>query len=158
MYRRSPARFALVSAIQNSIVVGGEECLIVITQDVTARQQAEEALHAATAAAEAAQREEEQRRHEAERREQIAVSLRDVLTILNSDRQVTTILEFISQQAGRLLSSDATAIYMTDADVASGGSKPHGSRPQRARRQDHLRSRLLLGFPLRSLLHMGSAV
>lgn len=111
-------RFCLVSS--EPIRLGSEECSIAITLDVTERRRAEEALRAATGAAEAAQREEERRRRDAERREQIAESLRDVLTILNSNRELKKTLDYITQQAGRLLSSDAAAIYTTDGDSVQG--------------------------------------
>ncbi|HEV2459206.1 MAG TPA: PAS domain S-box protein [Ktedonobacterales bacterium] len=109
-------RCCLVSA--EPIWLSGEECLITIVHDVTERERALEVLQAATEAAEAAKREEVQRRREAERREQVAGSLRDVLTILNSNRQVAKILEYIARQAGRLLESDAVAIYTTGVGEA----------------------------------------
>jgi PAS domain S-box-containing protein len=99
---------------------GTVESALTVTTEITDLKRAEIGLREATAVAQAAQREEALRRREAERREQIAESLRDVLTILNSDRQVTKILDFITRQAGRLLSSDAAAIYTTDSDTAPG--------------------------------------
>src|SRR6185437_1011147 len=76
-------------------------------------EQVAAALRAAMAA-EAARRAEERRRREAERHEQIAASLREVLAVLNSSQQATKILNFIAWQAAGLFSSDATAIYTTD--------------------------------------------
>lgn len=113
-----PPRQSRVTYIPEFAANGSVESVLGITTDITSLKQAEEALRAATATAEASRREEERRRCEAERREQIAASLRDVLTILNSDRQMPKILDFIVRQAGRLLGSEAAAIYMTDSGTA----------------------------------------
>jgi PAS domain S-box-containing protein len=97
---------------------GSVESVLGITTDITELKRIEEALRAAKTAAECAQHQELQRRSEVERRERIAESLRDVLTILNSDRQVTNVFEFISRQARRLLDCDATAIFALGSDLA----------------------------------------
>jgi signal transduction histidine kinase len=55
--------------------------------------------------------EQQARREEAERRHQIAESLRDILTVLNSSRPLEEILSHIVAQADRLLGADAGAIY-----------------------------------------------
>jgi len=54
---------------------------------------------------------EQDRRAEAERRRQVAEGLRDIVTILNSNRPLTEILDCIVAQAGRLMGPDAVAIY-----------------------------------------------
>lgn len=56
-------------------------------------------------------REEQARRRESERRRYVAEGLRDILAILNSNRPLQEILDYIVAQAGRLLGSDAVAIY-----------------------------------------------
>lgn len=99
---------------------GAVESVLSVTTEITDLKRTEEALRAATATAEAAQREAERRRGEAERRERIAASLRETLGMLNSDRQISKTLEYIAQQAGQLLGSNAVAIYMTDAGDAHG--------------------------------------
>jgi PAS domain S-box-containing protein len=48
---------------------------------------------------------------EAERRRQVAEGLREILTILNSRRSLGETLNFIVEQARRLLGSDAVAVY-----------------------------------------------
>jgi PAS domain S-box-containing protein len=53
----------------------------------------------------------EERTQEIERRRQVAESLRETLTILNSDRSNTEILDHIVGQAIPLLSANAAAIY-----------------------------------------------
>jgi two-component system nitrate/nitrite sensor histidine kinase NarX len=105
-------RICLVSS--EPIWLNGEESIITVCYDVTERMRAVQALAEATAALEVSKREEERRRHEAERREQIAESLRDVLAVVNSRRRITEVLEYIARQAGRLLDSDAVAIYTSD--------------------------------------------
>jgi PAS domain S-box-containing protein len=54
---------------------------------------------------------ERDRHAEAERRRQVAEGLREILTILNSKRSLDETLNFIVEQARRLLGSDAVAIY-----------------------------------------------
>ncbi len=63
-------------------------------------------------------RAEQDRRHEAEQRRQVAEGLRDVLTILNSDRSLEEILDYIVMQAGRLLGTDAVALFQIDREDA----------------------------------------
>lgn len=55
--------------------------------------------------------EEQERRHEAEQRRQVAEGLRDILTVLNSNRPLNEILDYIVTQASRLLGSDAVALF-----------------------------------------------
>ncbi len=57
---------------------------------------------------------EQERRQEAERRHHVAESLRDILTVLNSNRPLDEILDHIVAQAGHLLNSQAVAIYRLD--------------------------------------------
>lgn len=85
--------------------------IVAIIRDVTEIKRAELALRAANEAAEAAMRQEAERRHEAERKRQIAESLRDVMSLLNSERPLRDILERIALQANRLFKSQATAVY-----------------------------------------------
>lgn len=77
--------------------------------DITRRKQNEESL----------ERRVQERTREIERRRQVSDSLRDILTILNSDRPLDEILQHIVVQASQLLKADASAIYqMEDADTA----------------------------------------
>lgn len=48
---------------------------------------------------------------EVERRRQVAEGLRDVLTILNSNRPLDEVLDYIVTRAGRVLGTDAASIY-----------------------------------------------
>ncbi len=52
-----------------------------------------------------------QRTQEIERREQVAEGLQDILAVLNSNRSLEEILEYITCQAKRLLETEAVAIY-----------------------------------------------
>ena len=60
-----------------------------------------------------------ERMHEVERRSQVAESLRDILAVLNSDRPLQEVLEYIVTEASRLLQSDASAIYRLQQHDAS---------------------------------------
>jgi PAS domain S-box-containing protein len=72
-----------------------------IVRDVTERIQAYQLL----------ERRVEERTQEIERRRQVAESLRDIMTILNSNRPLSEILDSIVAQACRLLGTDAGAMY-----------------------------------------------
>ncbi|HZC79009.1 MAG TPA: histidine kinase, partial [Ktedonobacterales bacterium] len=102
------------------------ESVLAITTDVSALRRTEAALRVAKTAADVARQREEQRRREAELRGEIAESLREVLTILNSKRPLAEILHAITQQAGRLLGSAATAIYGT---YAGSGQRDETGQP-----------------------------
>jgi PAS domain S-box-containing protein len=65
----------------------------------------------------------EQRHREAERRRQIAEGLRDLVATVNSTRTLNEVLEEVAAQAGRLLGSDASAIYVPDN--RNGATKLH---------------------------------
>jgi len=72
-----------------------------IVRDVTERMEAYQMLEQRV----------EERTHEIERRRQVAEGLRDILTILNSNRPLDEILDSIIDQACRLLGTDAGAVY-----------------------------------------------
>ncbi len=52
-----------------------------------------------------------ERIHESEKRRQVAESLRDMLAILNSERRLEEILDYIAQEASRLLGAPSCAIF-----------------------------------------------
>ncbi len=54
---------------------------------------------------------EEERLKEIQRRHRVAEGLRDILTVLNSNRPLEEILDYIVAEASRLLEADAGAIY-----------------------------------------------
>jgi PAS domain S-box-containing protein len=72
-----------------------------IVRDITERMQAYQMLEQRV----------EERTHEIERRRQVAEGLRDIMTILNSNRPLDEILDSIIAQACRLLGTDAGAVY-----------------------------------------------
>ena len=80
----------------------GEDLMVIgsIT-DITRRKQIEVEL----------ERRVDERTREIERRRQVADGLRDILTVLNSNRSLEDILAHIAAQACRLLYADASAIY-----------------------------------------------
>jgi signal transduction histidine kinase/putative methionine-R-sulfoxide reductase with GAF domain len=75
--------------------------------------------------------EELERRKEAERRRQVAEGLRDILTILNSNRPLTETLEAIVSQAILLTGSDAGVIYRLDRKERSLAIEAHRNLPDR---------------------------
>jgi signal transduction histidine kinase len=97
------------------------EAAMVLATDLIGYEQAENQARAAEHAAQALayqqlERHVEERTHELERRRQVAESLRDILTVLNSDRPMAAILDAIVGQAARLLEADAVAIFQVSAD------------------------------------------
>lgn len=58
----------------------------------------------------------EERTREIEKRQQVAEGLRDILSVLNSDRSREEILDYILAQASHLLGSDAGVIYRLDRE------------------------------------------
>jgi PAS domain S-box-containing protein len=77
--------------------------------DITRRKQNEEVL----------ERRVQERTREIERRRQVSDTLRDILTILNSDRPLAEILEHIALQSRQLLQADASAIYEMQDDATA---------------------------------------
>jgi signal transduction histidine kinase len=59
----------------------------------------------------------EERWRESERRRRIAESLRDILTALNSDQALQTILDLIAAKASQLLETQAVGIYRLESEV-----------------------------------------
>lgn len=60
---------------------------------------------------------EEKRRHlEDEQRRYVAEGLRDILAVLNSNRSLDEILDFIIREAARLLHTDSAALYRLHSD------------------------------------------
>jgi PAS domain S-box-containing protein len=125
-------RSCLVST--ESIWLGHEECLITFLYDITALQRTEKALRVATGAAEAARQEEQRRREDAERRQQIAESLRGVLSVLNSRRELREVHDYIVGQVEALLGSAAAVIYGPDrlVDITPSGVLAEALRVQAA--------------------------
>ena len=90
----------------STIQIAHDQVTIATIYDVTLRKRAEEEL----------ERRVEERTRELERRRQVADGLRDILTILNSNRPSGEILNYIVAQASRLLHADASAIYRLHDD------------------------------------------
>jgi PAS domain S-box-containing protein len=82
--------------------VRNEDSLVVLAAltDITRRKQTEELLEARV----------QERTRELERRREVADSLREILTLLNSNQSLQEILDTIVVQASRLLGADASAI------------------------------------------------
>jgi two-component system nitrate/nitrite sensor histidine kinase NarX len=88
-------------------------------EEIGVRRQTEHELRTAKEAAEATKREEEARRQEAEQRRRIAEGLADVLGVLNSNRSLDEVLDFIAVQAGLLLGTTAAAIYSLESETGN---------------------------------------
>lgn len=58
----------------------------------------------------------EERTHQLEERRQAAESLRDILALINSNRPLCEVLDFILQQACRLVKAEAGVVYRFDLD------------------------------------------
>jgi PAS domain S-box-containing protein len=82
-------------------VAGGVVAIEGIVRDVTERVESYRTL----------ERRVEERTREIERRRQVAEGLRDIMAILNSDRPLEEILDYIISEACRLLGTDAGGLY-----------------------------------------------
>lgn len=58
----------------------------------------------------------QERTHELEQRRAVAEGLRDILAVLNSERPLGEVLEYIVAQAGRFLGTDTIALYRLDPE------------------------------------------
>lgn len=96
-------------------------------QDITERKQAEEALRQSQEELRRLNQQLEdysqnleqkvaERTHEIERRRQVAEGLRDMLTILNSNRPLHEILDYLVAEATRLLDTQSGAVFRLQAD------------------------------------------
>ena len=105
LQQKTDAADARDQTINLSITFGSFLAMILaafmISRDITERMQAYQMLEQRV----------EERTHEIERRRQVAEGLRDIMTILNSNRPLDEILASIVAQACRLLGTDAGAVY-----------------------------------------------
>jgi PAS domain S-box-containing protein len=117
----------LLSAIAERNEVGGFVRSLAVLIDITKRKQAEAAQRQSQAELRRLNQQLEdysqnleqkvaERTHEIERRRQVAEGLRDMLTILNSNRPLNEILDYIIAEASRLLGTQSGAIYRLQAD------------------------------------------
>ena len=97
-----------VEVLLTAIPLRSEKVLHVAWRDITQRKRTEEALQSAYQTLELRV---EERTREIERRRQVAEGLRDILKVLNSNRPLDEILDYIVGQASRLLGANAGVIY-----------------------------------------------
>lgn len=83
-----------------------------VVRDISAQKQLEAERLASHADLEARV---QRRTFEIQQQQRIAVGLRDILSVLNSNQSLKQILNFIAQQATALLGNDADAIFRLDA-------------------------------------------
>jgi PAS domain S-box-containing protein len=97
-------------SINSQPMVGGGEgapyAVVTSFSDITERVQAYQTLEQRV----------QERTREIERRRQVVEGLRDIVAILNSNRSLDEILEFVAGQATRLLQARAVAIYLVQPD------------------------------------------
>jgi PAS domain S-box-containing protein len=82
----------------------GKPATLGVVRDVTERVRAYEVLEQRVA----------ERTREIERRQEVAEGMRELLAVVNSKRPLDQILDDVVRQAGRLLGSDAEALYLLD--------------------------------------------
>lgn len=82
----------------------GQQVVIVTINDISRRKQTEEVLEQRV----------EVRTRELERRRLVADSLREILALLNSNRPLQEILDYVGAQACQLFDADATFFYARD--------------------------------------------
>jgi signal transduction histidine kinase/PAS domain-containing protein len=106
----------------------GPARFVVVHENITDRKRAELALRAATEAAETVRQKEAARRHKADQRRHIAESLRDVMSLLNSERPLRDVLEHVSWRANRMFRSQAAAVYRSGFEAEAALTEVrHGS-------------------------------
>lgn len=88
------------------VTIEGELLIMALITDITLRKQTTETLEQRV----------QERTQEIERRRQVADSLREILTVLNSNRPLLEILDYIVAQASELLQAEASAIYHLEDD------------------------------------------
>ncbi len=95
------------------------------------------------------------KQQEADRRRQIAESLRDILSFLNSNRPLDEVLNYIVSQARTLLGSQAAAVYCVPPETgtviiqaAHGLSSAYLSNARRSASQPTMRPALLTPWPV----------
>ncbi len=101
--RKDGSEFPIEAGLSH-LRVGNESMVIATVTDISRRKETEVLL----------ERRVEERTHEIERRQQVSDGLREILTILNSNRSLEEILAHIVAHASLLLAADASLIYQLD--------------------------------------------
>jgi PAS domain S-box-containing protein len=96
-----PAEGSVGKYVQN-----GRTTFMAILRDISERVQTLQLL----------EQQVEERTREIERRRQVVEGLRDIVAVLNSNRSLDEILEFVVGQACRLLQAQAVAVYLVQTD------------------------------------------
>lgn len=104
IHRRADGRNVPVEVLLVVVPVGGQGILHVTWRDVTERVLVREQLEAGIAA----------RTHELERRQAVAASLADILKVINSTRPQAEMLDYIVQQACRLVDASVCVLHHID--------------------------------------------
>jgi len=98
--RKDGTEFQIEAGLSN-VNLAGKPVTLSSVVDVSRRKHNEEVLEQRV----------EERTREIERRRRVAESLRDIISLLNSNRPLQTVLDHIVAQAGTLLGADAAVIY-----------------------------------------------
>lgn len=104
--RKDGSEFAIEAGLSR-VQVGNASVTLSSIVDVSRRKQNEALLEARV----------QERTREIERRRQVAESLRDIISLINSSQPLHVVLEHIAEQACALLDADAAAIYRLDERV-----------------------------------------
>jgi len=93
-----------VEVLGRTFTYRGKPATLGVVRDVTERVRAYEVLEQRVA----------ERTREIEQRRQVAEGMRELLAVVNSKRPLDQVLDDVVRQAGRLLGSDAEALYLLD--------------------------------------------
>jgi len=101
--RKDGSEFPIEAGLSH-LTIGRETVVIVTVTDISKRKEIESQLERRVA----------ERTNEIERRRQVADGLRDSLAILNANRSLAEILEYMADQAQRLMGADAVILFNQD--------------------------------------------
>ncbi len=103
--RKNGSEFPVEAGLSH-LTVDGELLIFALITDISKRKQTEEMLERRVA----------ERTREIDRRQRVSDSLRDIISLLNSNRPLQEVLDLIVLQARRMLEAEATAIYRLQGD------------------------------------------
>lgn len=104
IHRHADGRDIPVDVLLVTVPLGGRDILHVTWRDITERVLLREKLEAGIAA----------RTYELERRQAVAASLADILKVINSTRPQREMLDYIVEQARRLMDADVCVLHHID--------------------------------------------
>lgn len=103
--RKNGSEFPIEAGL-SYLTVDGDLLIFALITDISRRKQTEEMLERRVA----------ERTREIDRRQRVSDSLRDIISLLNSNRPLQEVLDLIVLQASQMLEAEATAIYRLQGD------------------------------------------